>query len=487
MSGHPHLQHRRFSHIRLFVLCLGAAAFVGCERAPYSSPTALRDTNDYFKAISPPLPRPLDLQALDQISLIFDGETIAATVPYDWNSRGDGDGFQHAVDHLSLGQWLSGDGASIGPIAYAASVPAKSRDEAVVLEYFAPDGKPLGVTALSELGLKKLDWVEYDKFSKRGIGEAFPKLRIVLGSTKQPPGFFRPVGLFDASTKRPLVSSWGMSSWEYAQIRTNAPGDLTTRVRACHGTPLELVLDVELGGKLVVETNLTPDMRVAMPGGEVRFLGLWGGALYSRGISHGRAPKDSETIRFVLRGAGQGTGALALFVTEPRGLAVHIDLLNGNGAVLGSGADGFCGVRDVRARSRAEDVRAVRLTVFTNHHHAVYTLPPIPNLLPENRAVGNLFDVKIPFVRVGDDYEFRQVIQEATLMEFSYVDWQNGLPKNLLPMVRTNVTAGQLLMEYRRNLTNTCAVVVDEKKNEIRIEPTQAEKIKRWLRQKLRF
>ena len=75
----------------------------------------------------------------------------------------------------------------------------------------------------------------------------------------------------------------------------------------------------------------------------------------------------------------------------------------------------------------------------------------------------------------------------ATQLRFFRPADADTMTTNLFPMVLTNVTAAQLLAVYRQHLTNGCTVVVDEMKQEIRVEPTQAEKIKRWLKQKLRL
>ncbi len=57
-----------------------------------------------------------------------------------------------------------------------------------------------------------------------------------------------------------------------------------------------------------------------------------------------------------------------------------------------------------------------------------------------------------------------------------------GLPKGL---AETNTTPAQLLAEYRRQPTNGWIVVVDEPRNELRLQFSPLEKIRRWLKQKL--
>ncbi len=470
---------------KLLAFCLLALAFTGCERAPHSSPTALRDTNAYFKAISPSAHRAHDPQALDRISVVLEGDTLVATYPDNSNSGDESDGFSHVVKHLKPGEKLEGDGASFGMLALAASGPgipktSTNKDKSIPLDWFGPDGKQLDADALKKLGFRKWDLVSGLVGSYGGSEYAFPKLQVAFGSMKQRPGYYSVVGLFDARTKRSLAGGFS-----HSQIYSNSHGNIHIHPRAWHATPMELVLDVELDGRFAIETNPAPELRVTVPGGEVKLLGIWDGSSHSWSSGSG---SGLSTLRLDLRRSEKETNAVAAFVTEPRRLAVHFELLDAQGKVLpGAGGGSSGAIRIVGLRGRAVDVKQVRFIVFTNHHRVVLTLPPIPNLPAEYQNVDNLFNVRIPRVNIEREYELRQLLEETTQMKFAHTSWQDDIPTNMFPMLRTNVTPAQLVAEYRQSLTNGCTVVVDEKKQEIRVEPTQAEKIKRWVKQKLRL
>jgi hypothetical protein len=446
---------------------------------------ALRDTNAYFKAISPTPPRALDLQSLDQVSVKVEGETLTATYPGNWSNGYESDGFEHVVDRLKPGEKLETADATFELVAFAVSGPGISKavtnqKDYVRVDHFSPEGKPLDAAALKKAGLKKWDMEDYHSFSSGNLDETFPKLKVRLGSMLRRPGYISAIGLFDARTHAELSS--GSSTW---QISSNSLGGVEVTVHAWHATPLELVLDVELDGKVVVETNPIPDMRVTLPGGEVKMLGLWDGSSHSWSSSSGSS-RDPATTRIDLRSREKETNALALFVTEPRRLGVQIELLNARGKVMeSSGGGGSAGLRVAGGRGHAEDVKQVRFTVYTNHHRVVLQLPPLPNLPPEYQHVDNLFDVRLPQVQIDYEYEFQRAIEQTTQMKFRYTPFTVNMPTNMFPMLRTNVTPAELLAEYRRNLTNTCTVVVDEQKNEIRVELKQVEKLKQWLRNKL--
>jgi len=191
-------------------------------------------------------------------------------------------------------------------------------------------------------------------------------------------------------------------------------------------------------------------------------------------------------VRLDLRERDGEKTAVALFVTEPRKLAVHIDLLDSKGgAVPGAGGGTSGGIRLLGMRGRAADVRQVRFTVFTNHCRVVCELPPIPNLPAAGQPVENLFEVHIPEVQIGSEYELRELIGQMTQMTFVYPPGGDVMPTSLFPLTFTNITPAQLLVEYGGYLTNGYGVIVDEQKQEIRVDPTQFEKVKRWIRQKL--
>jgi len=451
---------------------------------PYSSPTALRDTNDYARAISPVAPGALNLQALDHVSLTQDGESLLLTMPFS-GAEDANDGFEHAVRRLKPGEKLEGAGAAFEMVAFAASGPGISKittnkDKTVPLDCFAPDGRRLAADELKALGFRKWELSESSIGSSSGVDYAFPNLRISLGSIKEPPGYYTVVGLFDARTKRSLVSGFS-----YSGIASNQLGHINVHPRAWHATPMELVLDVHMDGKVVIETNVIPGMRVAVPGGELKLLGVRDGHANSWSSTGGSA-KTPATMQINLRPRDGETNAVALFVTEPTKLAVQIDLLDGEGRLLPSDGGGTGGlVRFVGCRGVAAEVKRARFTVFTNHHRVVCDLPPIPNLPNTTKPVANLFDVAIPRVQIQQEYQLRDVIGNMTQMTFVYPPFGDTMPAGLFPLDFTNITPAQLLVEYAGYLTNGYGVVVDEKKNEIRVEPTQFEKLKRWIKQKL--
>jgi len=464
-----------------------AVATCGCRKPPYSSPAALRDTNAYSMAIAPAAPPPVELALLEQTTASLDGETLVVTRPMRSGSTEPGDGFGHRLDRLGQGERLSGENAAFELVAISVNgaslspMPTNQRAN-VALQFYSQGGKGLSREELMDLGFKEWQLTEYVDGSYSYSGDSYPKIKAWFGSRQHPPGYMTPVGLFDGATKQSLSGGYS-----YSQITADSFGSVELRPHAWHAVPLELVMDVELDGRCVVETNSEPGTIIAVPGGLVRLVGVWSGDARSWS-SQNSSSSGTETMRISLRQRESQASAVAVFVTEPQGLAVHFDLCDEQGnSFEGNGGGTAGGIRVVGLRANAPEVKRVRLAVSTNHHRVLLTLPPVPNLPAGNQPVQNLFDVPVPMVKFQTEYQLRDYIGQLTQMKFAYFSAGNTMPTNVFPMVLTNVTAADLLALYQRHLTNNLMVAVDEKKLEIRVEPTPLERAKRWVRQKLRF
>jgi hypothetical protein len=475
---------KRFSlHTVLFASV--AIVLSGCNKPPYSSPTALRDTNAYFNAVSPAAPAPVNSARLEQITATLDGSVLVITRPVATGSAEPNDGFEHGLKRLAPGEKLEGEDATFEMAALSVCGPGISPaptngSRNVPVDFFAPDGSPLSKEQLKPLGFRDWQLTEYVGDGYNDYWESFPKLKVWLGSAERPPGYIRPIGLFDAYTKRSLVNGYS-----YSQVSPKNFGYVEMKPHAWHATPMDLVLDVELDGKTTLQTNATAGLTVPVAGGFVRLVGIWDG---DRSSWSSQSGSGAETIRLTLQESKDKAKAMAVFAVEPPGLTVHYALLNELGKEFGGGGGGTSGsLQMVGVEGRAEDVKWVQITVYTNHQRVVLRLPPIPSLPGAGQSYANLFEVPVPRVNFSREYELREFIGGVTQMEFRYPSIGDTIPTNLFPMSLTNVTPAEILALYRRNITNTFTVVVDEKKLEIRVEPTPFEKAKRWLKQKLRL
>lgn len=468
----------------IFVLAILSLALAACKRPPQSNPIALRNTNSFAEAISPGVPAPLNLQALDVVQLKEEGQSLTVTLP-EIRGKDQNDGFRHELKYLKAGEKLEGTDASFELVAFGVQVPGISRtnrDKTILWDSFDSQGRPLSSDELRARGFNKWEFSDWNVGASGGIDDAFPKLRVSFGSIKQPPGYYSLVGLFDARTKKSLVNGSSYSGAAKGQL-----GHVTVNPHAWHATPMEMVVDVELDGRTMVETNAVPGMQVEVPGGVVRLLGIWDGRVNSWSSQTGWSTNPA-TMRLKWQQRDGETNSFAIIVTEPPKLAVHVELLDAAGReISGSGGNSGSGVRTLGLRCAAEDVKRVRFTVYTNHYRVVCEVPPIPNLPGAGGPVSNLFAVHIPQVQIQREYEFRELIGALVQMDFRNPIVGDTMPTTLFPLSFTNITPAQMLLEYERYLTNGYGVVVDEKKNEIRVEPTRFEKAKRWLMRLLRI
>jgi hypothetical protein len=420
-------------------------------------------------------PGPLDTGAFDRISISVQTNRLVLTNAGPGSSN-ENDGFEHLKEELKPGEALKCSNAVFQMVAFGVALPVsrgKTDSSRVPADYFSPDGRRLSEADLTSLGLKS--W-------ERGVNvyayEHFPKLRFLFGSKAQPPGWYSMVGLFDARTKRSLTSGCG-----YSQVASNYLGSLELEHQAWHATPLELVLDVQLDGRVVVESNLVAGTTIPVPGGMVKVLGVWDGKETSwSSIGNG----GWSTMEIQLGPSGNESNSLLLYACEPPGLAVLVDCLDAEGKrIAQQGGSGGGAVRSLGLGAKVPEGSRVQLTVFTNHHLVSIPLGPIPGLPAENQGLGNLFAARVPWVQFQTEEEMREFIGRATQMSFLGPPTGNLMPAGHFPLVRTNTTPALLLAEFRPYLPRGYHLAVDERRQEIRIEPTLLVKGITWLRQKL--
>ncbi len=450
------------------------ALAAGCSRGPYSSPTALRNTNNYVKAVEAGSPGRLDPGAFDDISVSYETNLLKIMFPRPVSGP-DSDGLAHSVKRLKPGEALKGDDAVLELLAVGvATLTNFAKPESQVpLEFFSPDGRRLSESDLTALGLKKWERTIYGSSRL----EMFPGVAFVLGSKAHPPGYFSMRGLFDARTRRQLPTGFS-----YSQVTPDFVGRVTVEYEAWHDTPLELVLDVELDGRVTAETNLVANTLIPVPGGLVKIVGLWQGKI-TGSSSFGGTPSKVEVS---LSQSDVENSSFLVFACEPRGLAVHADCLDGNGAVINQASSfGAGAIHSVGLKANITDVKQVRLTLFTNHYTAVISVPPIRGLPAENQQVRNLFKVRIPAVRLEREDDLRRLIGGVTEMDFAYPPFGDIVPKENFPMLRTNTTPAELLAEYIRYMPRGFRLAVDEQKQEIRLQKTDLAKAVTWVKQQL--
>jgi hypothetical protein len=470
----------RFSTLRDWIAAISISlAVTGCTGQYHSSPTAPRDTNACLKAMAGTLPCPPDPRAFDCIGVSYETNELTIT-NYRTASPARSDGFAHRSTLLKPGEPLKGSDAVFELVALGVAFPTnppvtQSGSQSVPITFHGPDGRPLSLEDQAKAGIEK-----WQRTASIYSYEHWPKLCFLFGSKSCPPGYYSMAGLFDARTRHSLTS--GSS---YSQVGSNYLGRLEVSCHAWHATPMDLVLDVQLDGKVVLETNWVENRIVSVPGGRVKMVGVWDGKETSCSTySQGEGSSGAETIEIGLSQPSQEQRSIMVVACDPPDLAVLFECRDAGGKTIAPhGSYGRSGMRILNLSARKTDVSSLRLTTFTNHHQVVIPLPAIQGLPPENQQVTDLFDVRIPRVQFNSEYQLHDFIRKSVQMEFHTLG--DIFPKSYFPRVFTNTTPAQLLDTYQRHLTNSFTVVVDPEKHEIRTEKGRLGKIMDWIRRRL--
>ncbi len=131
---------------------------------------------------------------------------------------------------------------------------------------------------------------------------------------------------------------------------------------------------------------------------------------------------------------------------------LELDYLDQDGnevAGLGGGSSGAFLLGGVA--EAAQKVSSVRIRSFPHVRRLVFYLPEIPGLPEENRGVQNLFDVRIPYLRVNEDWRLREFLGNVTQLEPRFSQTPSTAP-GFFPFTRTNVLAREVVAQYEAAL-----------------------------------
>lgn len=449
-------------------LLIGLLTFLctSCGRAPLSSPTASRNSPAYQEALNSAPTGPVDPSLFNALTVTnVQGALSLTWIPAP--NMGNQAGLPHRLVRLKPGAALTGTNQAFRLAAIGVGYPTESQAGSVPLTFYTPAGRPMTPAQKDRLGLTPWQLKDHEPEAN------FPALVLFFGDTNRPPGYYSPIGLFDARTYADLTSGFG-----YSQVGKQSLGRLTLHPRLWHATPMKLILNVELNGRVTRDLAVASRARVKIPGGQVMLVGIWNGLANSWSSSGSRM-----TMR--LQPAAGKSRCVAVLATLPTGLAVHTEFLDSEKRVIRNQGGGSAGnIRLVDLSTNAAAVRWARFTVYTNQYHVVLPLPPLPDLPLSNRKVRDLFQVRVPRVHFEYEFQLRQFISDVTEMNFVY-GLTNVIPPQYFPATFTNTTPLALLDQYRRFLPVGYRFVVDPPKHQIRVELTKFAAFWRWLKQRL--
>lgn len=283
----------------------------------------------------------------------------------------------------------------------------------------------------------------------------FPKVKFVLKGELTEAVKVLGFDVFDARTHESLSGgySWGGDLEEGHKVEMD--------LQLWHAAPIELVADVAFGPPQIIEFPARTGARVAYPEGELMLV-VVAEDMDQRSTSSDNKkvtvrvqPKtynrDEKTTCFVL-------ACLPKAFRTP----LDVELLDANGAVLQNRGGGTSGLfLEKSVVGNAASVSTVRVKYYPNRKRLIFHLPEIPGLPESNDKVENLFDVRIPYVNIRQNYEFRELVSNLTQMQIKG-SWPSSPNLNTGPLRFENVTVRELVDEYAKLYGPSFAPRIDQ-------------------------
>jgi len=292
---------------------------------------------------------------------------------------------------------------------------------------------------------------------------------VVFGLQLAPGARLLSTEIFDARTHRIVHAGLGRGNMEGTRL------EIYAELTQWHAAPLELVLDVLLGPVETEGWNLEPGRAGTFGDWRLAYVGHVEGAI------QGVAPR-SDALTFRLGPDTLDRESTFLFRVTPNfaGKPMTIALLDAQGKALSRGGGSWGQIGYVRCRVPADQVASIRIRRHTRAQRIVLTLPMLPGLPDENRAVSNLFEVVMPFVRVRNLHDMEQLIEGSVQMNL-----QKGLvlapPANYFPRAFTNITPRMLVQEYRNLSTDKPRPRVQASTQTLQWQRNYLDVIRVWL------
>ena len=298
-------------------------------------------------------------------------------------------------------------------------------------------------------GLEEHKW-EYS-FEFEGL---YPALRLAFMSDFPEGGRVLGFHAFDARTRTEISSGF---SWSFP---LNRRGKVTADLSVWHQTPIEFVVDIALGEPQVFEFPAEVGAHLVHPEGEVRLL------LKGTGMGSRRSTRNGSTQTMVLRAASGVFGrdqASLHFVSLPavQNMPLTYELLDARGGTINTRSSSTSGIfYEQGIEGSPDEVKTVRITYHPKRKRLIFRIPEVPGLPEENRDIENLFDVRIPFVKVRYPYEFFSVVCDLTQLTGKGNSQPGG--RFTEPMVFRNITVRELVDECAKLYGPTHGALIDQ-------------------------
>jgi hypothetical protein len=450
----------RRAAIALTVLFILAAVAIGAllvrnKNRLYSDPAAPRESKAFAKAFTLVTNTPAVDTNDFNISIVRSNDAeVRIEFPKQFAQPPD---YQHAFVFAEGSNTVSfaESQVTIGTIAVNSSPDGGATNTA----YYSPAGERLDAAAIrASLTM----WSGGARF--RGT---FPHAEFYFESTNLPPDvMLLRFQAFDHRTRRLLTSGHSSGLQRGAKTVLWIGAD----IELWHQTPIDIVLTIATGP---VELTSHPiDLKappIPFPGGMLKLLHIseaeinsWGTDI-NNGTNFVTLSTDRET---------QPPKTSFVFFGWPtmQGLPIQLQLARADGQpVQHTGMSSSESLLIATVAEKPADLAKIEMRYFPNVYRLVFHVPELPGLPEENRHLQNLFDTRIPYLRVPYQYAYQSTILKLIAMEGPQLPLT--FSNSFFPLIRSNTTPRELFREMDSLASDPEKIlVVDPVKNEVRYE-----------------
>jgi len=329
-----------------------------------------------------------------------------------------------------------------------------------------PSGADLDETIYEQFELKHREY-------HRDINGAGTEIGLLFSSDFEHPIQWRASGFHDATTKANPTSSFSWSNDQeglFIETVFNSLHDVTLRVFAtiAHGDPQIHPMSPE------------PRATVTTPEFEAELLAIKNGSIVRQSSNY----SSGSYLHTSSYKPGRRSFGLFRITPSQQGeqLAVAIEGTSGEREILKSHFHGNSRLTRINFPVPIEEIASIELIWLPKRTRLIVDIP-IPALIPENRGVTDLLDVRIPATRFQRLYDLEEFLRRAT--QFAMISNPSSPIDHHFPLETEEQTVRELLLQLEtlspgdevRILRDQAQINYGQIQNQ-----TVWEQIKQWLR-----
>ncbi|MHC4116506.1 MAG: hypothetical protein ACYSWO_03255 [Planctomycetota bacterium] len=290
----------------------------------------------------------------------------------------------------------------------------------------------------------------------------FPAIQLVFHHQGIEDLKFHSLRVYDTHTRQLLSTGYG----SFGRKRHM---QFSTHVSLWHRSPVDIVLDISYGPSKIFEFAPRAGEGFSEGSFECRLLTVLDGVDTGYSSSSGsnntfthtfrKAPPDKGEMRFV-------------FVCQPKAsqMPVSFEFLDAEGNVLPTrGSSTSSHVHCVNMRQPLEKVALIRARYRTQRQRIVIHLSYVPGLPEENKSIDDLFDMRVPHVRLHDPGQVSEFLRKTLQLKNSRRAGQlppSGVWDMRSPLDFQDVTVREIAQVYAEGGTQR----VDMEKEQLSLE-----------------